>query len=91
LGTVSVAVHVAPRVKPLTVVTNGVASEALPDDGEAAPPFVQVTLTETDAALFGIKSLFTVRVALFSVLVIVQETLLPSTSVTKAQAAWFAV
>jgi hypothetical protein len=91
LGAVSVAVHVAPAVKPVIVVTNGVASDALPDEGDAAPPFVQVTLTETDAPLFGTKSLLTVSVALFSVFVMVQETLLPSTNVTAAQPNWLAV
>jgi hypothetical protein len=84
-------VQVAPAVKPVTVVTNGVASDAVPDEGEALPPFVQVTLTGTLAPLFGMKSLFTVSVALFSVFVIVQETLPPLASVTPAQPAWLAV
>jgi hypothetical protein len=68
----SVVVHVAPTLKPVIVVTNGVASLAEPDAGEGVP-LVQVTLTETLAPLFGWKSLFTVRVAVFSVFVIVQE------------------
>jgi hypothetical protein len=65
-------VQVAPALKPVTVVENGVASEAEPLAGEGVP-LVQVTLIETDAALFGTKSLTTVSVALFSVFVIVQE------------------
>jgi hypothetical protein len=52
-------------------VTNGVASEAEPPAGEGVP-LVQVTVTLTDAPLFGTKFLFTVSVALFCVLVIVQ-------------------
>jgi hypothetical protein len=64
-------VQVAPAVKPLMVLTNGVASDAEPLAGEGVP-LVQVTLTLTDAPLFGTKSLFTVRVAVFSVFVIVQ-------------------
>lgn len=86
----SVAVHVAPGVNPLIVVTNGVLSDAEPEDGDGEP-LVQVTLTETDAPLFGTKSLLTVRVAVFRVLVIVQLTLLPFTSVLFRQSAWFAV
>ena len=65
------AVQVAPIEKPVTVVVNGEASEAWPELGEGVP-LVQVTLTGTDAALLGTKSLWTVKVALFSVLVIVQ-------------------
>jgi hypothetical protein len=65
-------VQVAPTVKPVIVVTNGVASEAEPLAGEGVP-VVQLTLTGTEAPLFGTKSLFTVSVALFSVFVIVQE------------------
>jgi hypothetical protein len=42
---------------------NGVASDALPDAGNAVP-LAQLTLTETDAPLFGWKSLFTVNMAL---------------------------
>lgn len=70
LGTVSVAVHVAPALYPVTVVVNGVASDALPEDGLGVP-LVQVMLTETDPPAFGTKSLFTVKVAVFSVFVIV--------------------
>jgi hypothetical protein len=44
------------------VVENGVASVAKPDAGDGVP-LVQVTLTPTDATLFGTKFLFTVRVA----------------------------
>ena len=64
--------QVAPTVKPVIVVENGVASEALPLAGEGVP-LVQVTLTGTVAPLFGTKSLFTVNVALFSVFVIVHD------------------
>ena len=56
--------HVAPGVKPVTVVVNGAASDAEPDAGEGVP-LVHVMLTLTDAPLFGTKSLSTVRVALF--------------------------
>jgi hypothetical protein len=71
-------------VKPLTVVTNGVASDADPDAGEGVP-LVQVTLTLTLAPLFGTKSLFTVSVAVFKVLMIVQEWLPPTVIATSAQ------
>ena len=77
-------------MKPETVVTNGIASVALPDAGEGVP-LVQVTLTDTDAPLFGMKSLFTVRVALLSVFVIVQLADPPLVIATLAQAAWLAV
>lgn len=63
--------QVAPTVKPLTVVTNGVASDAVPEAGEGVP-LLQLTLTLTLAPLFGWKSLLTVRVAVLSVLVMVQ-------------------
>jgi hypothetical protein len=59
-------VQVAPTVKPVIVVTNGVASDATPEAGEGVP-LVQLTLTDTEAASFGTKSLLTVKVALFSV------------------------
>jgi hypothetical protein len=83
-------VQVAPTVKPVTVVVNGVASEAEPEAGEGEP-LVQVTLTDTEAALLGAKSLLTVSVALFSVLVMVQEALPPTVIKTPAQLAWLAV
>jgi hypothetical protein len=70
-GTVSVAVQVAPTLKPLTVVTNGVDSVIEPLAGEA-DPLLQVTLTGTLAPLSGWKSLFTVSVVLRSVLTTVQ-------------------
>jgi hypothetical protein len=66
-----VAVQVAAVAKPVTVVTNGVASEVVPDEGEGVP-LVQDTLTRTEAASFGTKSLFTVNVPLFKVFTIVQ-------------------
>jgi hypothetical protein len=56
----------------VTVVVNGVASDADPDAGEGVP-LVQVMLTLTLAPLFGMKSLTTVNVALFCVFVMVQE------------------
>jgi hypothetical protein len=83
-------VHVAPALKPVIVVVNGVASEAEPEAGDAVP-LVHVMLTGTDAPLFGTKSLFTVRVASFSILVIVQETPPPFERTTPAQPAWLAV
>ena len=66
----SVAVQVAPGLKPVIVVENAVASEADPEAGDGVP-LVQDTLTLTDAALLGTKSLCTASVALFSVFVIV--------------------
>jgi hypothetical protein len=80
-------VQVAPALKPVTVVENGVASEAEPLAGEGVP-LVQVTLIETDAALFGTKSLTTVSVALFSVFVIVQEVVPPLVMPTFRQLVW---
>jgi hypothetical protein len=76
--------------KPVTVVTNGVASEAEPEAGEGVP-LVQLTLTATLAPSFGTKSLFTVRVALFSVFVIVQLADPPFVIATPAHGAWLAV
>jgi hypothetical protein len=64
-------VQLAPETKPLTVVVNGVASEAEPDAGDGVP-LVQVTLTETDAPLFGTKSFFTVKSATLRTFRIVQ-------------------
>jgi hypothetical protein len=83
-------VHVGSPLKPLIVVTNGVDSLAVPDAGEGVP-LVQVTLTETLAPSFGTKSLFTVKVLLFSVFVIVQEWLPPMLIGTVAQGTWLAV
>ena len=79
----------APAVKPVTVKTAGVASEALAEAGVTVP-LVQVALTVTEAALFGTKSLVTVNVPSMRVLVIVQLTLPPLTSATVAHAAWLA-
>jgi hypothetical protein len=81
---------VAPAVKPVTVVTNGVASEAEPEAGVGVP-LVQLTLTETDPPAFGTKSLFTVSVALVCVLMIVQEAAPPTLIATVAQPVWFTV
>jgi hypothetical protein len=69
---------------------NGVDSVAVPDAGEGVP-LVQLTLTLTEAPLFGTKSLFTMNVPALSVLVMVQETFPPLTSVLFAQFAWLAV
>ena len=82
--------HVAPVRKPVTVVTNGVASEAEPEAGVGVP-LVQLTLTGTLAPSFGTKSLFTVKVPLLRLLMIVQLALPPLTIATLAHAAWFAV
>jgi hypothetical protein len=83
-------VQVAPAEKPVIVVVNGVASDDEPDAGEGVP-LVHVTVMLTLAASFGMKSLFTVSVAVFSVLTIVQEALPPGVIATLAQPAWFAV
>jgi hypothetical protein len=83
-------VQVAPVVKPVIVVVNGVASDAEPEAGEGVP-LVQLTLTLTLAPLLGLKSLFTVSVALFSVFVIVQVELPPILIVTFAHDASLAV
>jgi hypothetical protein len=85
-----VAVQVAPVLKPVTVVVKGVASEAEPEAGDGVP-LVHVTLTPTVPPLLGTKSLLTVSVALFSVLVIVQEALPPMLIATDRQLAWLAV
>jgi hypothetical protein len=67
-----VAVHVGSPVKPLTVKTAGVDSEALAEAGLAVP-VAHDRDTVTEAALLSLKSLFTVKVAVFSVLTIVQD------------------
>jgi hypothetical protein len=85
-----VAVQVAPTVKPVIVVMNGVAVDAEPDAGVGVP-LVQVTLTETDAPLLGENVLLTVSVALFNVFVIVQEWTPLTAIATLAQLVWFAV
>jgi hypothetical protein len=54
-------------------------------------PLVQLTATVTEAELLSEKFLLTVRVALFSVLVIVQLTEAPLLMTTLAQAVWLAV
>ena len=61
----------APTLKPVTVVTNDVLSVALPEAGLGVP-LVQLTLTLADPLpLSGMKSLFTVNVALRRVFTIV--------------------
>jgi hypothetical protein len=83
-------VQVAPALKPVIVVTNGVASDAEPEAGDGEP-LVQMTLTVTEAPLFGMKFLLTVSVALFNVFVIVQVAEPPTLIETLAQLAWLAV
>jgi hypothetical protein len=68
----------------------GVASEALADAGLAVP-LAQESETVTLAALLGTKSLFTVNVSVFSVLIIVQFAVPPSLIATLTHAPWFAV
>ena len=72
LGTASVAVQVAPVVKPVIVKVRGLAWLTVPLAGEGVPLFVQVTVTVTEAELLSEKFLLTVSVALCSVFVIVQ-------------------
>jgi hypothetical protein len=59
-------------VKPVTVNTAGVASEALADAGDTLP-LAQESETVTLAPLLGTKSLATVNVAVFRVLTIVHD------------------
>jgi hypothetical protein len=67
----SVAVQFGSPVKPVTVKTAGVASEALADAGLALP-LAQDSVTVTLAALLGTKSLFTWKVSDVIVFVMVQ-------------------
>jgi hypothetical protein len=57
----------------------------VPLDGAGVPPFVQLTETVTEAELLSEKILLTVSVALFRVLVIVQEGVPPTVIGTLAQ------
>ena len=84
------AVQVAPAVKPVIVKMRGAAWLTVPLAG-AGTPLVQVTETVTEAKLLSEKFLLTVRVALLSVLVIVQLTGPPLMIATPAQAAWLTV
>jgi len=68
----SVAVHDGLPVNPVTVNAAGVDSDAEADAG-LADPVAQTRETVTEAALLGTKSLLTVKLALFSVLTIVQD------------------
>ena len=79
------AVQLAPGVKPVIVKLPGAAwlTDALAGDG--VPPLVQVTETVTEAELLSEKFLWTTRVALVSVLVIVQEGVPPTVIATPAQ------
>ena len=65
------AVQVVPGLKPVTVKTAGVVSEALVEAGETLLP-AQARLTVTEAELLSEKSLWTVKVAELRVLVMVQ-------------------
>ena len=80
----SVAVHVGLPTQPVTEVTKGVDSDAVPEDGDAVP-LVQLTVTETGAPLSGTKSLFTVKIPAFNSLTIVQEDEPPTVIATLAQ------
>ena len=80
------AVQVAPGVAPVTVKIAGVDSDALSGVAVTVPD-VQARLTGTEAAPFGMKSLWTTTVSLLSVLVIMQT----APSATFRQFAWFAV
>jgi microcompartment protein CcmK/EutM len=86
----SVAVHSGSPTKPVTVKDAGVDSEALAVAGVSLP-LAQERLTLTLAALFGTKSLLTLKVAVFSELTIVQLAVPPSTIERLTQPAWFAV
>ena len=79
------AVQVAPEVKPVIVYVRGAAWLTVPLAGAGVPPLVQVTETVTEAELLSEKFLLTVRVALLSVLVIVQEGVPPLMMATPAQ------
>jgi hypothetical protein len=68
----SVAVHVAPAVNPVTVNTAGSVSDAFNDD-LSGEPVVHDKLTSTLAALSGEKSFFTVKGVEFTVLTIVHS------------------
>jgi hypothetical protein len=86
----SVAVQVGSPVNPVTVKTAGIASDARADAGEAAPEAHEIE-TVTLKPMLGWKSLLTVKLAVFSVLIIVHVETLPSLIPTLAQAAWFPV
>ena len=81
----------APVVKPVIVYVRGAVRVTVPLAGDGTPPLVQVTATVTAAELLSEKTLLTVRVALFRVLVIVQEAAPPLATRTAAQGAWLAV
>jgi hypothetical protein len=88
LGMASVAVQVAPAVKPVIVKLPGVSWLTGPLAGADIPPLVQVTVTVTEDGLLSEKFLLTVRVALptaISVFVIVQDGVPPLTIETLAQ------
>ena len=64
--------QVAPTLKPVIVVVNGIVVDAEPDAGVGVP-LVQVTLTGTEAVpLSGTKSLCTVKMATFRLFRIAQ-------------------
>jgi hypothetical protein len=78
-------VQVAPEVKPVMAKLPGVAWLTGALTGAGVPPLVQETETVTEAPLLSEKTLLTVRVALFSVFVIVQEGVPPTVIGTPAQ------
>ena len=82
--------QVAPVVKPVTVNVRGAAWVTVPLAGDGAP-LVHVTATVTVAELLSEKFLLTVKVALFRVLVIVQEGVPAFVMATPAHPAWLAV
>ena len=77
--------QVAPLLKPVMAKLPGVAWLTGPLAGDGVPPLVQLTEMVTDAKLLSEKFLWTVSVALFRVLVIVQEGVPPTVIATLAQ------
>jgi hypothetical protein len=78
-------VQVAPLVKPVIAKLPGAAWLTGALAGAGVPPLVQVTDTVTEAPLLSEKTLLTVRVALLSVLVIVQLGVPPFAMATPGQ------
>ena len=72
-------------LKPVIAKPPGVVWLTGPLAGDGVPPLVQLTETVTDAELLSEKFLCTLRVALFRVLVIVQDGVPPTVIVTPAQ------
>ena len=76
--------QVAPLLKPVMAKLTGVAWLTGPLLGEGVP-LVQLTLAVTEDELLSEKFLCTLRVALFKVLVIVQDGVPPTEIATLAQ------